>query len=672
MSKRLQVRLLGSFEACFEGGEKLALKGKKTQALLAMLAMTPGNGIPRERLAGLLWSDRGDEQARGSLRQSLAELRRALGEDYENYLKAKRDSVALDARWTDCDVVTLERMANGQVPVDNGEIASLYRGDLLDGIEVPDAGFEEWLAGERSRLGALAQIAMNRLLDDQAKSGDTEGAIVTAQKLLEIDSLQEQVHRMLMRLYATRGDRALALKQFQYCCEVLKAELDVEPEPETRQLHDDIRRGTEAPLGTSDGAVPRTIPARLAAADKPTIAVLPFVNESGDMEQGYFSEGIADDIIAELSRFRSLIVIARDSSFLYDAGDVALEQATREMNAQYIVRGSVRRLGDRVRIAAQLLETESGVHLWSDRYDHPQRNIFAVTDEIVGTIASKLVGGLEDHRRRRIHHTEKDRLVAYDYVLQGDHLTARAGQADILASRDLYRKALELDPENARAHAGFALGYLLELWSDWSSEKDEAGRKGLTHARNAVSLDEYDSRARMALGAAYHFAEADFTRAGLCYDKALELNPNDFWGWCLKSLLLALSGEGDQALFCSAEAIRRGPLSTYDCRISQFLSNFTARRYEDALKELYSIAEPENEVNACLAMCYAQLGRQDDARQAAAIYMETARQQFAEYPGDHPDAWRRYWRQRYPFKREEDFVHLVDSFCKAAFEVNKA
>lgn len=413
------------------------------------------------------------------------------------------------------------------------------------------------------------------------------------------------------------------------------------------------------------GAGSRRQAASPARGWAPSIAVLPFANKSDDPAQKYFSDGITQDIIAELSRFRSLVVIARDSSFLYGARPATIDQVARQLDVEYVVRGSVHKAGDRVRIHAQLIEAASGAHFWAERYDHEYRDIFAVQDEMVGTIASRLVAGLEDHRRRRSHRAGDDGLAAYDYILRGDHCLSGGDVDGVLSAREMYGMALKLDPTSARAHAGLALSFVEELWSDWTVAPGAAAKESLALARKAVSLDALESRACVALAAAYHFAELDFERAEIYYNKAIELNPNDYWGYCLKAWLLALSGEPDQALTCAVKAIRLSPVNTYDCRVAQFLSAYTARRYRDALMALGNIAEPVNEVNALLGVCYAQLGRDTEARRVMTDYLAGARQEIADYPGADSDRWRSYWDRKFPFKDQADLNHLLEGFVKA-------
>src|SRR5262245_15759255 len=218
-SDLLRVRLLGGFELRSGHERDAAPTGRKVRALFACLVLSLGKPWPREKLMALLWSDRGEEQARASLRQALAELRRALGDP--SPLRAEHDAVSLDPAMIAFDAIEFERLAKaGQLD----QAAALYRGALLDGHGVRDGAFEDWLRIERGRLHDLAVDVLDGLAASQA--GDA--AIKTAQRLLQLDPAREETHRLLMRLYAASGQRAQALRQYQLCREALQRELQAQ------------------------------------------------------------------------------------------------------------------------------------------------------------------------------------------------------------------------------------------------------------------------------------------------------------------------------------------------------------------------------------------------------------------------------------------------------------
>ena len=253
----LTLSLLGGFRARLD--DRSLTLSKKAQALLAHLALSPGQTQSRARLAGLLWGDRADEQARNSLRQTLFELRRVLGPAGERCLAADYERVALDPINLSVDVLELERLTEEDTLAALERGAALYGGELLAGLMVKDSAFESWLAGERERLRELGLRVLGALLARQSAAGLPERAIETALRLLALDPLQETAHRALMRLYAAQGRGAAALRRYQVCVEALWRELRVEPEPETKQLYQEIlaQRSTQAPAPAgAPGAAP--------------------------------------------------------------------------------------------------------------------------------------------------------------------------------------------------------------------------------------------------------------------------------------------------------------------------------------------------------------------------------------------------------------------------------
>src|SRR5262245_7928894 len=296
-SNPLQLRLFGGIELRSDRAPDAPAPGRKVRALLAYLALSPDLPCPREKLMALLWSDRAEEQARASLRQALTELRHALGEP--SPLRTEQDTVSLDSSGIVVDAVEFPRLVKaGKL----AEAAALYRGPLLDGHGVRDEAYEDWLRVERTRLHDIAADTLDRL----AKSQSGEAAIATAQRLLQLDPAREETHRLLMKLYAAAGQRAQALRQYQLCRDMLERELQAKPDAETERLYRQVQ-DEAGPVSAASTAV--------LTNSKPSIAVLPFTNLSGDPDQQYFSDGITEDVIIELSRYHGFAVMARISSF---------------------------------------------------------------------------------------------------------------------------------------------------------------------------------------------------------------------------------------------------------------------------------------------------------------------------------------------------------------------
>jgi DNA-binding SARP family transcriptional activator len=268
---KLSLTLLGGFQARLEPGPALALPTRKAQALLAYLALPPGQAHPRDKLAALLWGGIREESARASLRQALFAIRKALG-GAEGAVRQEGDALALDPAAVVVDAAAFQREVAEGTPESLDRAATLYRGDLLSGFALDESPFEEWLLGERERLRELALEGLARLLARQRKHGPTEPAIQTALRLLALDPLQEPVHRTLMRLYAEAGRRGAALRQYQQCVGALARELGVEPEAETKALYQEILQVRSARAAPPDPAVPAA-----GTASRAAVAAIPLI-----------------------------------------------------------------------------------------------------------------------------------------------------------------------------------------------------------------------------------------------------------------------------------------------------------------------------------------------------------------------------------------------------------
>jgi DNA-binding SARP family transcriptional activator len=314
----IELTLLGGFGARCVSGQVIELPGQKDRALLAILALHPGTTFTRDKLVGLLWSDRADKQARDSLKHSLNCLRQRLRPAGEPIILTDRHSVTLDPAAVAVDVAVFEQLLSDHTPETLERAVALYQGDLLDGFAVQDPGFEDWLVGERQRLRRSVEEALTRLMEYSTAPAAKDRAAKAARHLLLLDPLREVACRILMQLEADHGQTSQALKIYETLRSKLHRELGVRPEPATVKLYETIRlRRGVVTLAASDlspteltaGAAPMC--AESSPPPKRLIAVLPFKNLSGDPEQEYFADGITEDIIIDLSKVSALDVLSR-------------------------------------------------------------------------------------------------------------------------------------------------------------------------------------------------------------------------------------------------------------------------------------------------------------------------------------------------------------------------
>jgi len=355
---------------------------------------------------------------------------------------------------------------------------------------------------------------------------------------------------------------------------------------------------------------PRRLKRSVIPSEKPSIAVLPFDNLSGDPAQEYFSDGITEDIITELSRFRELVVIARNSSFTFKGKAVDVKEVGRKLEVRFIVEGSVRRAGNRVRVSAQLIDTTAGDHLWAERYDRNIEDIFAVQDEVVSIIVATLVGRLALSGAEQSRRKPPQLWAAHDYFLQGRE---RAVRFDAEAAAPLLRRTIELDPAHAQAY-GWLAQQLYVLYSAHGRREDL--EEELRAAQRAVELDPLDSGSHRALGLAYSQMR-QYDLGGIHLDRAVSLNPNDVHASTLRGLWLAFVGRGEEALRSLDADLRRDPFPPtwyWGCRAVAFLQ---LRRHAEALEAFQHMDLLHWWIHCYVAACYAHLGQIELAKTVA-------------------------------------------------------
>ncbi len=283
--------------------------------------------------------------------------------------------------------------------------------------------------------------------------------------------------------------------------------------------------------------------------------MLPFENKSGDPDQSYFADGLTENIITGLTRFREILVVGVKSILVVREQTPDLREMGRALGVAHIVVGSVRKAGDRVRVTAQLVDAATGQRLWAENYDRDLDDIFAVQDEITNVIVATLAGQIEHLELHRATTKPTEDLVAYDCLLRGRQCMNRYTNDGELEARRHFERALELDPNYAAAYAGLSISYLHEYEASWSATPDEALERAYTLAQKAVALDDADSPARYAIASAC-FYRGQHELAKVHIEKALELNPNDYHNICTKGWLLAFSDRTSESVNCSIEAMR--------------------------------------------------------------------------------------------------------------------
>jgi TolB-like protein len=322
----------------------------------------------------------------------------------------------------------------------------------------------------------------------------------------------------------------------------------------------------------------------LALPDKPSIAVLPFQNMSGDPEQEYFADGMVEDIITELSRFQGLFVIARNSSFTYKGRTLNVKQVGRELGVRYVLEGSVRKAGDKVRITGQLVDTSTGGHLWADRFDGGLADIFDLQDQVTTNVVAAIAPKLEQAEIERAKRKPTESLDAYDCYLRGLAEAYRWTQEGNNEALKMFYRAIELDPDFASAYGWAARCYSQRKNAGWMADRAKEIAEAARLARQAADLGWDDPVALWTAGLALAFVVGDLDDGAAFTDRALALNPNLAWAWLFSGWIKVWIGEPEVAIQRFARAMRLSPQDPlfFQMQAGTALAHFFAGRYDDA------------------------------------------------------------------------------------------
>jgi adenylate cyclase len=389
------------------------------------------------------------------------------------------------------------------------------------------------------------------------------------------------------------------------------------------------------------------------STDGPSILVLPFVNMSGDAEQDFFADGLTEDILTDLSRFRHLFVISRNSAFKYKGKAVDVRRVARELNVQYVVEGSVRKAGQRVRVTVQLIDGELDRHIWAERFDRDLEDIFAIQDEVTSAIVATVPGRVEAAARERVARKQTRSMAAYECVLAGKQLHHRSNRADNAAALDLLERALELDPNYAHAHAWRACT-LGQAWvNGFCVDRDTTFNEVVEELQTALQLDDNDSDVHRIL-AATNLSLGEYDKAAYHQQRALRLNPNDDLIVVQQGEILTWFGQPDDGIKWIEKAMRLNPYHPERFWNHLGRAYFVARCYAEAIASFGHISAPDQFHHAFLAAAHANLLDGAAAKRHAAEVLKRD-------PGFTVEAY----LQTLHYRREEDLAHHRDALVKA-------
>ena len=451
-------------------------------------------------------------------------------------------------------------------------------------------------------LRSLAEKLITRSIDEPSRCRRLDASINERETASKIEALAVDYER-----------RAAAISASM---EAKQARMTANPE-------EPVRAYTATGLGEAVGVVAMRsaeIFKALSLPDKPSIAVLPFQNMSGDPEQEYFADGMVEDIITALSRFKWLFVIARNSTFTYKGRSVDIRQVGRELGVRYVLEGSVRKANERVRITAQLIDAETSAHIWADRYDRAVDDIFALQDEITLSTVAAIEPSVRQAEIERAKRKRPENLDAYDLLLRATPLVDTGMPEGASQAVPLLERALLLEPNYALAHGQTA--FCNEILYLRAGRREDNRTAAIQHAHTAVALGPDDAPALVYAAIAIGLVEHNRILAQETFEAALAISPSAAWAYSWGALILGWGGEAERAIEWGERGIRLSPLDPWITAALHgiCMGHFLRGRYEDAAAAAQRAirSKPGFSVSHMfLAAALAKLGRMEDASAAA-------------------------------------------------------
>ena len=576
-AERLSLRLFGMMEAADAAGRSVLPRARKTRALLAILGLAGPRPVLRTRLAGLLWSGRGTEQARASLRQAWHELQAALGDAAAVLLWADRNHLALRD-----DHIWIDALELGRASASRPEVLDLLRGELLEDLNGLDSGFDRWLVTERARLHSVARELAESVLDVQH---EPDAIIAAAERLVTIDPVHERAWRGIIGAQLDRGDRGAAIAAFDRCRSAFAAFGDLTPPDDLAGRIAEIRRTSNQSIEAPSSLRLQPIaPWRREGGIRLGVMPMRMLDEDGEDP---LSLGLAEEITTALSRFRWISCIA-STSLAALGGEPHDARLWGRLDLDFMLDGTVQRSGGRVRITSRLLDMrDNGAVIWARRFDRGMTDILSLQEEIAAqTVAQIDPELLLLEGERAAERPPPPDPTAYELMLRAIPPIYRLDQTGFLAAGDLLRAAIAIDPRHAAAHAWLAYWHLLLVGQGWADDPMTATEQGGVLADRAVVLDPNDARGLTLSGHVRAFLGKRSEEGIALHQRALSLNPNLPMAWVFCGLAQSYLGHHDEAIDSISQAHRLSPFDPHGFFFDSALivPHMLKREHETALR----------------------------------------------------------------------------------------
>jgi DNA-binding SARP family transcriptional activator/tetratricopeptide (TPR) repeat protein len=654
----ITARLLGGVDFRDADGGELKLSTRKARALLAFLIIENDRWHTRDKLAALLWGDRGQTQARNSLNQALHDVRKLEGATGVEIIEREPERVRIIPEAVVSDIDDLPALfANSPL-----RAAELQIDELLGGLDLREKEYVDWLETKLTEYRNALTDALRTLASSAAADHAEDAPLQAARKLVALDPLDEASRRQLMQILADTGNRAEAIRQYQVCASLLKDELGVEPDPKTQALLEQITRLTplSAAANHRESHDRQELIDTPSGAERPLVAVMRFANLADDPQFGFIADGLAEDLIFSLSAYRSFRVLARTATFRVRETEVDHSDIRRLFGATYAVTGRARRSGTNMRISVELLDCSTGQQIWANRYDQPLDQLFEIEDDISKRIAAAIEPALEETEMRRTLGRPPETLEAYELLQRGYWHVYRGTAEDEAEAWRCIEAAVAKDPTYAGALAGLAYLKYRDAHANFMDNFSQRIEDCRVTAEQALRLDPQNPRAlRFLAGANSALENHDIALQSI--KRAVELCPSYAQAYSGLAFVQDFIGNFSDAKPAADETIRLRPYDPvlHKCIMSKSIADYQTGEYERAEFVARDSLRTNDSFwlsNMMLAACLGRLHRLEEAKEI----IEKMRNQ---YPGVTLEMM----MQKMPFVDPSHRDHLAEGLIQAGW-----
>ena len=559
MSK-LFLQLLGEFGLHDQSGTRILISSKKARALIAYLVTRSDYSASRIDLARVLWERHDDSQALTNLRQTLSVLNQQLSKPCPDWLLKGSGTIALNPNCFDIDIEKVQPSPTSELSLLEAMVAH-FRGSFLQGLSFHENGLYDWLCQQRERFERLNIESRKYLLQKQLVEQRHLDAIDNAEQLVLLDPANEEIHCQLMRAYSASGQRHRVMRQYQKCCQLLEQHQLGKPQPSTDLLFQSLYDETVVqPMFESESAKPDEPGIEGSANQIPAIAVLPFNDLMSKPDSRALSIALTEETVNELRRFHGFRVISALSSMSLQKQEFDLATASKILGARYLVCGSIRQAQMKIQIAVELVDAANGELIWAERYTRKLEDLFVLQAELARDLAGNIEPEAVGHSYLLSNRKSPSSLTAWELVLRGDRqLYKQLGTRwNSDEAQNLYRSAMQLDPDYAPAYSGLAYSLCLELKEGIAGDSQKVATNMLENAQHAVRLDDGNPWCQVILGRAQQQLR-EYDAAVIAYRKAVELCPSSSKAHFGLGFGLSASGEHEESIESLDRAIELSP-----------------------------------------------------------------------------------------------------------------